>query len=51
MNPEKIPDAIYIPATNDVYLSHFEDMGYRTSRTSAGNLLLTRENNLSDKKE
>ena len=51
LNPEKIPDAIYIPATNDVYLSHFEDMGYRTSRTSAGNLLLTRENNLSDKKE
>ncbi len=43
MNPEKIPDAIYIPANFEKYISHFEQMGYQTSRTRKGNFILMRD--------
>ena len=43
INPEKMPDAIFIPAENEKYLPHFEQMGYSTGRTSEGNYLLDRK--------
>ena len=42
LNPEKIPDAIYIPRENISYLSHFEEMGYQTTETSDENCILRR---------
>ena len=40
MNPEKIPDAIYIPEKNAAFIPHFEEMGFSMIRTEMGNYIL-----------
>ena len=43
--PDKIPDAVYIPRENEIYLSHFTDMGFSSiDVTDEGNFILLREN-------
>ncbi len=42
LNPDKIPDAVYLPRENTEYLPLFEDMGYRPSETPGDNFILFR---------
>lgn len=39
-NPQKKPDAVFIPAEYSEFIPHYEEMGYVTSETSGGNYLL-----------
>lgn len=42
LNPQKIPDAIYIPQGYSSYLEHFQMKGYEPSLTEQGDYLLLR---------
>ena len=43
LNPDKIPEIIYIPNKYSEYIPHFETMGYLTDTTKDENFVLTQE--------
>ncbi len=40
LNPDKVPDAVYIPVKNERFIPHFEAMGFSAGRTEKGNFIL-----------